>query len=469
MGKGLEVFARRKDGSEFPAEVNLSKYEKNNEKFVITFINNITERKNIQNEIEKLHSDLEETVGHRTKALNKTLKQLQTTNVELENALAFKRAILNNAGAMIIATDEKGIIILFNKEASVNIGYTPEQVIGKLSPLHFHDKKELTKKKEEIAREFGLKEITDFDGMVEKAKRGIHNEEEFTYIRKNGTRFPVLLTITAIKNNTGKITGYMGVSIDISDRKKVEQDLRIALEKEIELSELKSRFVSMASHEFRTPLSTVLSSAYLIERYAKEEDQLKREKHLHRIISSVQILTDILNDFLNVDKIEEGKVQVRPASFNIKELVISTINEMKSSLKRKQKIHYKHEGVQLVFMDPSMLKHIIMNLVSNASKFSPEDRLIELKTINRGDTMMFSVKDHGMGISEADQKHLMDRFFRGANALHIQGTGLGLHIVSKYAKLMDGEVKIFSELEKGTEVIISFNIKANQDEKDLID
>jgi signal transduction histidine kinase len=310
--------------------------------------------------------------------------------------------------------------------------------------------------------------MTDFDAMVEKANRGIHNEEEFTYIRKNGTRFPVLLTITAIKNNAGEITGHMGVSIDISDRKKVEEDLRIALEKEKELSELKSRFVSMASHEFRTPLSTVLSSAYLIERYAKDEDQLKREKHLHRIISSVQILTDILNDFLNVDKIEEGKVQVRPVSFNIRELFISTINEMKSTFKRKQKIHYKHEGEQVVFTDPSMLKHIVMNLISNASKFSTEDSSIEMKTFNKGDTLIFTIKDHGMGISEADQKHLMDRFFRGANALHIQGTGLGLHIVSKYAKLMDGEVKIISELEKGTEVIISFNIKADKDEKDLI-
>jgi PAS domain S-box-containing protein len=133
MGKGLEVFSRKKDGTEFPAEVSLSNYEKKNEKFVITFINDITERRNIQNEIEKLHNDLEETVGQRTRALNKTLKKLQNSNIELENALALKRAILNNAGAMIIATDEKGIIQLFNKEASVNIGYTPEQVIGKLS------------------------------------------------------------------------------------------------------------------------------------------------------------------------------------------------------------------------------------------------------------------------------------------------------------------------------------------------
>lgn len=468
MGKGLEVYARKKDGTEFPVEVNLSNYEKNNEKYVITFINDITERKDIQHEIEKLQSELEETVRYRTKTLNNALKQLRKTNLELENALDLKRAIINNAGAMIIATDIKGTIILFNKEASINIGYTPEQVIGKLTPLEFHDKNELANKREEISREFGVQEMTDFEAMVEKAKRGIHNEEEFSYIRKNGTRFPVLLTITAIKNNTGEITGYMGVSIDIADRKKVEEDLVIALEKEKELSDLKSRFVSMASHEFRTPLSTVLSSAYLIERYAKEEDQFKREKHVHRIISSVQILTDILNDFLNVDKIEEGKVQVRPASFNIKELVISTINEMKGSLKRKQKIHYKHEGEQLVLMDLSMLKHIIMNVVSNASKFSPEDSSIEMKTTNNQDNLLFAIKDHGMGISVADQKHLMDRFFRGANALHIQGTGLGLHIVSKYAKLMEGQVKILSELEKGTEVIISFNIKPNRNEKDLV-
>jgi signal transduction histidine kinase len=220
--------------------------------------------------------------------------------------------------------------------------------------------------------------------------------------------------------------------------------------------------VSMASHEFRTPLSTVLSSAYLIEKYAGGgEDQSKREKHLQRIISSVNMLTDILNDFLSVGKIEEGKIQVRLTEFNLQELIISTAEEIKNNLRQKQEIIYHHTGNTIVLMDSSLLKHIVMNLISNASKFSPENCPIEIHTVCDDKQIILSVKDRGIGISKEDQQHLMERFFRGTNAGNIQGTGLGLHIVSKYAELMNGSVECKSELEKGTEFVITFNSKAN--------
>ena len=241
--------------------------------------------------------------------------------------------------------------------------------------------------------------------------------------------------------------------------KETLQQLEIALEKEKDLGELKSRFVSMASHEFRTPLSTVLSSSYLIEKYATTDDQPKREKHLQRIVSSVEMLTDILNDFLSLGKIEEGKIQVRLTEFNIQELITAIAGEIKNNLKKQQKMHYHHEGNPVVLLDTSLLKHIIMNLVSNASKFSPEASPIEIKTIGYDHHITLSVKDHGIGISKDDQKHLMERFFRGANAGNIQGTGLGLHIVSKYAELMNGTVECKSELGKGTEFVITFNKK----------
>ena len=243
------------------------------------------------------------------------------------------------------------------------------------------------------------------------------------------------------------------------NRIQASQVLIAALQKEKELNELKSRFVSMASHEFRTPLSTVLSSAYLIEKYTSTEDQPKRLKHLERIVSSVTMLTDILNDFLSVGKIEEGRIQVRPTSFNIRDFIVAIAGDMKNSLKKQQKITYHHEGSPDVCMDTSLLKHIIMNLVSNASKFSPEGVRIEINTITNGDRVTLSVKDNGIGISKQDQKHLMERFFRGANVGNIQGTGLGLHIVSKYTELLNGTVKCISELEKGTEFIIAINTK----------
>lgn len=459
MGANQDLFATKKDGTEFSVEISLSNYHLNNEKYVISFINNISKRKKAEAEIEKLHNQLEEEVEKRTSELTSTLQQLEITNEKLEVAISFQKALLQNAGAMIIATDEKGIIEIFNQEAVEKIGYKEWEVIDKKSPLIFHIKEELEIKRATILKELGIIINDDFNILVEKARRNIHKEEQYTYIRKNGTTFPVLLTINAIRNSAGEITGFMGIAIDISDRKKAEEDLLESLKKEKELNELKSRFVSMASHEFRTPLSTVLSSAYLIERYSTTDDQLKREKHLQRIFSSVNMLTDILNDFLSVGKIEEGKIQVRLSQFNIQEMINEIKEEMKANLKKHQKIRYRHEGKTEVLLDVSLMKHIILNLVSNASKFSLETSLIEIKTTCCNNYYTLSIKDNGLGISKEDQQHLMERFYRGTNAAHIQGTGLGLHIIAKYAELMNGAVTCISELEKGTEFIIKFKTK----------
>jgi len=165
-----------------------------------------------------------------------------------------------------------------------------------------------------------------------------------------------------------------------------------------------------------------------------------------------------LNEFLNVGKIEEGKLQAKFSEFNIKETIQSTIEEMKNNLKKNQQIDYQHEGNLMVFLDKSLLKNIVLNLISNASKFSPDKSMIEIKTFWQKNKMILSVKDQGIGISKEDKKHLMERFFRGSNAANIQGTGLGLHIVSKYAEMMNGNIKCKSELEKGTEFILTFNI-----------
>jgi len=244
---------------------------------------------------------------------------------------------------------------------------------------------------------------------------------------------------------------------NITRLKQAEEGFRMALEKEKELGELKSRFVSMASHEFRTPLSTILTSAYLLSKYITTEEQPKRDKHLERIISSVNTLTDILNDFLSLGKMEEGKIFARPVSFNVCELVTGIVNEMAPIEKKGQTIQYQHKGEEMVILDKGLLKQIVLNLLSNAIKFSSDETQIEVKTVHHADALELKVKDYGMGISKGDQKHLFERFFRGANAMNIQGTGLGLHIVARYAELMNGNVTCKSELEKGSEFIVTLN------------
>lgn len=453
-----DVLAVKKDGTEFKVEIHLINYNENGEKSVIAFLN--LKGTNGQSKGNYLDKFFDPDKKRNSKQKGKS-GNLKLADEILEEATSFQKAILDNAGAMIIATDEHGKIKLFNPEASLNIGYLASEVINKATPLLFHDKSEVALKRKELSKQFAKSFDNDFEALVEKSRKNIHEEEQYTYIRKNGTRFPVSLTITAIRNSVGMITGFMGVAIDISERKKAEEKLRSALEKERELSELKTRFVSMASHEFRTPLSTVLTSAYLIRKYTGTDEQPNREKHVNRIISSVTMLTDILNDFMSLGKIEEGRIQVRPSHFNIHELVNNVISEMKEALKKDQAIRYLHEGKTDVYLDPSLLKHIVMNLLSNASKFSQENSVIEVRTVGGVKNSLFSVKDHGIGISRDDQKHLMERFFRGANAGNIQGTGLGLHIVSKYAELMNGTVTCKSELEKGTEFIINFTNKTS--------
>lgn len=576
IGEHKDLFAIRKSGSEFPVEITMTSYFSDGHPYVVACFHNISANKEREALIEKLHDEREISLIQRSNE--------HTEAGRLEEKRAFEKAILDNAGVMIIATDEKGLITFFNHEASLNTGYDEKEVINKKTPLLFHDKNEIDKKRFELSEEEGTFIKDDFDVLVATARKGKLEEEEFTYIRKDKTSFPVSLTITALKNHSNKTIGFMGVAIDVTERrkakdelrnvqqlffqllenypdgsisvidnqyrfiftggqlhrhlgadqkeliggdiypnfpgslrnivlnklkevfqtkqaisnfelpqmiigntymmdafplseedgtlnqigviirnisglKKTEEGLRHDLEKEKELGELKSRFVSMASHEFRTPLSTVLSSAYLVEKYTTAEDQPKREKHLQRIVSSVSMLTEILNDFLSLGKIEEGKIQVTFSEFNVEKVINDTVREMKNGLKKDQKITYAHEGSPEVFLDVSLLKFIVMNLVSNAVKFSPEGSLVNIRTAHKNQHFLLSVKDQGMGISKQDQEHLMERFFRGANATNIQGTGLGLHIVSRYAELMNGTVECKSELEKGTEFITTFDCK----------
>lgn len=319
-------------------------------------------------------------------------------------------------------------------------------------------------------------------------------------LKKDGTEFPVEVSLSPYSDGYGQ--HIIAFVIDITHRKKIESDvlqkqveleitnkkieqlnneleakvgertsqlqqamaqieasrdeLKKALNREKELGDLKSRFVSMASHEFRTPLSTILSSASLLAKYTQTDEQDKRDKHIQRIKNSVTNLTDILNEFLSIGRIEDGRITVRYNTFNVKEFVTNLCTEMSTHARSAQKIIYRHSGEQLLTLDESLLRNIIFNLLSNAIKFSNEDGEINVSTLQDNNGFTLSIADNGIGISAEDQEHLFERFFRATNVTNIQGTGLGLHIVGKYSELMNGQIDFKSELNKGTSITIFF-------------
>ncbi len=391
----------------------------------------------------------------------------------------------------IILTDSKGCIVRVNPAAEKMFGFSSDELVGKkieiLIPKRFAD---------------------NHPNHRERFNHNPHNRtmgmgRDLFASRKDGFEFPVEVSLGHYKqNNEAFVIAFI---VDITERKKVEanlvkrkieleqltdeiqilntdlegkviertqilqealqqleqsqKELSEALDKERQLNEIKGRFVSMASHEFRTPLSTILSSASLISRYVKEDEQDKRDKHIFRIKDSVKHLNEILEDFLSLGKLDEGKVEAEIGEMNLLELLKDTQEEIAGLLKKNQKIVCSFEGDSVIRSDKKLLKNIVINLVSNAIKFSDDDGEIIIRGLNLDGQVELSVEDQGIGISKEDQKHLFSSFFRASNAINIQGSGLGLHIVKRYADLLNGAVSLQSELNKGT--IIKINFPAN--------
>jgi signal transduction histidine kinase len=252
---------------------------------------------------------------------------------------------------------------------------------------------------------------------------------------------------------------------EIKQTKKAEEEVRKSLEKERELNELKTKFVSIASHEFRTPLSAVLSSAALIKQYNDRREYDKITKHIQRIKSSVDQLTGILNDLLSLGKLEEGKVDVIKEAIDPTQFLEEVKEEMSGMLKSGQRLHIDYKlNVSDIVTDPRILRNILFNLISNAIKYSEKDKAIYITCRNADGKVMFDVRDEGIGIPDEDQKHMFDRFFRASNAGNVQGTGLGLNIVKRYIELLGGSISFSSHYGKGTifNVIIPNSMNENQ-------
>lgn len=378
-------------------------------------------------------------------------------------------ALFKHATEGIIVTGPDARIVMVNPKAETMFGYSRDELVGKTIETL-------------IPRRYATNHVKHRDGYMKKPHaRGMGIGMDLFALRKDGSEFPVEVSLSNFVTSEGQY--FMSFIIDITERKRQENEIKAlntelenrvterteelaqainklaeskqevmrALEAEKELNELKSRFITTASHEFRTPLTTILSSVALIDEYPLAEDHDKRLKNTKRIRSAVHNLIHILNDFLSLSKLEEGVVHNQPGLLDLREIASEVTEETKGLLKKDQQIAYVHEGrTAEATLDAHLLKNVLLNLLSNAIKYSPEGKTIRLRTACGAEQVTVSVADEGIGIPVQDQPLLFERFFRAQNAGAIQGTGLGLNIVKKYIELMGGSIAFDSELNKGT-------------------
>ncbi|MHA8060633.1 PAS domain-containing sensor histidine kinase [Cytophagaceae bacterium 50C-KIRBA] len=395
-------------------------------------------------------------------------------------------AIFNEAAIGILVTDSSSNVIMTNHFADSLFGYERNELKGKnidiLIPNHLRSRHHghQTKYAEHPQdRPMGV-------GLDLKAKR------------KDESLFPVEISLSHFKENDQMF--YIAFISDVTLKRKVEMELILknqeinqlnetleeevkartqalqntlekleantlelesALQKEKELGDLKTRFVSMASHEFRTPLTSILSSATLLEKYQKAEEQEKREQHIRRIKASVNHLTMILEEFLSVGKLESGHVEIHASTIELEPLFLEIKSDLIPYKKANQKIMLDFDASETWVSDESVLRKILLNALSNALKFSNEN--VDLIVKEENNILKITISDKGIGISDDDKKHLFERFFRGSNATVIPGTGLGLHLIDRYLELINGELKLESALNQGTQLTIEIP-RLNHDE-----
>ena len=353
-----------------------------------------------------------------------------------------------------------------NKGARQNIGYSLEEMKS-MTPVDIKPEYDADKFLElMVPLQDGSEEILIFETVHQRKDKTTYPVEvhlQYSRIGMQPVYVAFIVDISERKKQQKKILEYSSqleqrVAERTRELRESEAKLRVSFEKEKQLGELKSRFVSMASHEFRTPLSSILSSANLIGRYEKEDQQDKRMKHVKRIESSVRNLTIILNDFLSLEKLESGKVRYHPVELDFEEFIQQIIDEVNLTAKEGQVVIHQHIGNNKVCVDDHLVKNVLINLLSNGIKYSPNGKNVELNTQKENGVLKIQVKDYGMGIPAEDQQHMFTRFFRANNVTTIQGTGLGLTIVKRYLTLMDGKISFESEEGKGTTFFLEIPI-----------
>ncbi len=407
----------------------------------------------------------------------------------------FLSSVLETATDAIIIINAKGQILLLNAGAATIFGYRKEDLLNQnISVLTPEPHRSQHDQYISSHIETGIKKIIGIG-------------REVLGVKKDGTQFPVRLAVSKfivddkiyftgvihdltaqkeveqkllyvnknLENLVDSRTGQLRESIqqlsfnnkalehEIDGRILIEKKLKLrekellnALEKERDLNLLKSRFVSIASHEFRTPLANILSSINLIEHYDTEETKSKRLNHLNKIKNNIHYLNGILNEFLTITRIEEGKFNINLEVINLSQLLQDIVEEFNQIKKPEQSIDFILEcgPNYLIETDQNCIRHILSNLIGNAVKYSGDQSNIRIHVKNLQNETELIVSDDGIGIPESEQKFIFDIFYRGSNVLNIQGTGLGLNIVRKYLDVLQGTIEFTSNENQGTQFII---------------
>lgn len=297
---------------------------------------------------------------------------------------------------------------------------------------------------------------------------GEHLDLEFRLRNREGEYRWVHENVSLLTDETGKPVELIGTFMDITRRRLVDNELRQALEKEKELNELKTRFISMASHEFRTPLSTIMSSAELIEHYGKGWPENKRVEHLHRIQAAVLLLTGMLEEMLMVEKGETSNISYQPSKIHLINFIKQVVEEIELLDRGKHpfEVQQKVEN-PFILTDEKLLRPIMVNLLTNAVKYSHPGGMIRVEVVASDENISIQVQDSGIGIPESDMPHIFEPFHRCSNAGHIPGTGLGLTIVKRHLDLLGGTIEVTSQECLGTTFRINFPSQLSSDGEDL--
>ncbi len=370
----------------------------------------------------------------------------------LHEVTALHTGILQNANVAVISTDSTGIIRSFNPTAERWLGWRADELVGLKTLVCFHDPAEIDDYARELSTTLGLKIKPGFDVFVEKVRAGLAavDEREWTYVRKDGSRFPVWLSVTALRNKRGHVTGYFGVASNISDRKKADQALRDAAAAAQESVRLKSEFLANMSHEIRTPLNAIIGMTGLLLDTDLTTDQ---RSFTDTVRTSSEALLTVINDILDFSKIEAGQLTIETINFDLHDPVEGTLELLAEKA--------YGQGLELAYLieentptqlcgDPGRLRQILLNLVNNAIKFTEHGevvvRVAKVSEAGRVATVRFTITDTGIGIAPEAQAKLFQPFTQadGSTTRKYGGTGLGLAICKQLVNLMHGEIGVES-------------------------